>query len=73
MLEKLNSINKLFKKLNKSRLHIDKEIYKKSKYALKLIASKKNKHFLKRSSQKRLVNPIIMGISYAIEERYFNL
>ena len=59
VLEKLNLRNKLFKKFKKSRLHIDKELYKKSKYdALKLIASK-NKHFLKRSSQKRLVNPKI--------------
>ena len=57
VLEKLNLRNKLFKKFKKSRLHIDKELYKKSKYdALKLTASK-NKYFLKRSSQKRLVNP----------------
>ena len=56
--EKLNLRNKLFKKFKKSRRHIDKELYKKSKYdALKLIALKKNKHFLKRSSQKRLLNP----------------
>ena len=42
VLEKLNLRNKLFKKFKKSRLHIDKEFYKKSKYdALKLIASKK--------------------------------
>ena len=55
-LEKLNLINKFFKKFKKLRLRIDKELYKKSKYdALKLIASK-NKHFLKRSSQKLLVN-----------------
>ena len=42
VLEKLNLRNKLFKKFKKSRLHIDKELYKISKYdALKLIASKK--------------------------------
>ena len=47
VLEKLNLRNKLFKKFKKSRLRIDKELYKKSKYeALKLIASK-NKHFLR--------------------------
>ena len=41
VLEKLNLRNKLFKKFKKSRLHIDKELYKKSKHdALKLIASK---------------------------------
>ena len=57
VLEKLNLRNKLFKKFKKLRLHIDKELNKKSKYdALKLTPSK-NKHFLKRSSQKRLVNP----------------
>ena len=56
VLEKLNLRNKLFEKFKKSRLHFDKELYEKSKYdALKLIASK-NKHFLKRISQKRLVN-----------------
>ena len=53
VLEKLNLRNKLFKKFKKSRLHIEKELYKKSKYnALKLIASK-SKHFLKRRSQKK--------------------
>ena len=57
LLEKLNLRNKLFKKFKKSRLHINKELNKKSKYdALKLIASK-NKHFLKINSQKRLVKP----------------
>ena len=44
--EKLNLRNKLFKKFKKSRLYIDKELYKKSKYdALKLIASKKQAFF----------------------------
>ena len=44
VLEKINQRNKLFKKFKKSRLHIDKELYKKSKYDdLKLIVSKKNK------------------------------
>ena len=37
---------KLFKKFKKSRLHIDKEFYKKSKYdSLKLITSKKQGFF----------------------------
>ena len=58
VLEKLNLRNKLFKKFKKSRLHIVKELCKKSKLdALKLIASKKHEHFSKRSSQKRLGNP----------------
>ena len=39
-------ILKYFKKFKKSRLHIDKELYKKSKYdALKLITSKKQSFF----------------------------
>ena len=42
VLGKLNLRNKLFKKFKKSRLHIDKALYRKSKYdALKLIVSKK--------------------------------
>ena len=46
MLEKLNLRNKLCKKFKKSRFHIDKELYKKSKYdALKLTASKKQTFF----------------------------
>ena len=32
LLEKLNLKNKLFRKFRKSRLHIAKELYKKSKY-----------------------------------------
>ena len=42
VLEKLNLGNKLLKKLKKSRLHIDKELYKKTKHdALKVTTSKK--------------------------------
>ena len=52
VLEKLNLRNKLFKKFKKSRLHIDKELYKKSKYdALKLIASKKQAFFEEKLSE----------------------
>ena len=42
VLEELNSRDKFFQKLKKSRLHIDKGLFKKAKYeALKLIATKK--------------------------------
>ena len=42
VLEKLNSRAKPFQKFKKSRLHIDKELFKKAKYeVLKLIATKK--------------------------------
>ena len=41
VLEKLNSTDTPFQKFKKSRLHIDKELFKKAKYeALKLIATK---------------------------------
>ena len=57
VLEKLNARDKLSKKFKKSRLNIDKELYKKVKYdASKLITKKKNKHSLKRSFQKWLTN-----------------
>ena len=52
VLEKLNLRNKLFKKFKKSRLHIDKELYKKPKYdALKLTASKKDTFFEEKLSE----------------------
>ena len=52
MLEKLKFRNKLFKKFKKLRLHIDKELYKKSKYdALKLISSKKQAFYEKNLSK----------------------
>ena len=51
VLEKLK-LNKICKKLKKSSLHIEKGLYKKSKYdGLKLI-SRKRRLFLKRSSYK---------------------
>ena len=56
VLENINTRDKLFKKFKKSRLHIDKELYKKAKYnTLKLIAAK-NEHFLMINSQKILGN-----------------
>ena len=52
MLEKLNLRNKLLKKFNKSRLHIDKELYTKSKYdALKLTVSKQQAFFEEKLSE----------------------
>ena len=52
VLEKLNLRNKLFKKFKKSKLHIDKELYKKSRYdALKLIALKKQAIFEEKLSK----------------------
>ena len=46
VLEKLRSRDKLFEAFQKTRLHIDKELYKKAKYdALQLIAAKKQAFF----------------------------
>ena len=46
VLENINTRDKLFKKFKKSRLHINKELYKKAKYnRLKLIAAKKREFF----------------------------
>ena len=46
VLEQLNSREKHFQKFKKSRLHIDKELFKKAKYeVLKLIATKKQAFF----------------------------
>ena len=56
VLEKLNSKDKLFQKFKKSRLHIDKEFFKKVKYEmLKLIGTKKQA-FLKKKYLEVLVN-----------------
>ena len=52
VLEKLNLRNELFKKFKKSIIHIDKELYKKSKYdALKLTGSKKEAFFKEELSE----------------------
>ena len=52
VLEKVNSNDKLFKKFKKSRLHIDKELFKKAKYeALELIATKKQASFNEKVSE----------------------
>ena len=58
VLEKLNSRDKVFQKFKKFRLQIGKELSKKAKYeALKVIATTtKNSLFLKKRSQKVLVN-----------------
>ena len=46
VLENINPRDKLFKRFKKSRLHIDKELYKKSKYnTVKLITAKKRAFF----------------------------
>ena len=52
VLEKLNATDKLFKKLKKSRLNIDKELYKKAKQdASKLITTKKQAFFKEKLSE----------------------
>ena len=52
VLEKLRSRDKLFKMFTKTRLHFDKELYKKAKYdAQKLIAAKKQVFFDEKLSE----------------------
>ena len=52
VLEKLRSRDKLFKAFKKTRLHINKELYKKAKYdAQKLIAAKKQAFFDEKLSE----------------------
>ena len=52
VLEKLRSRDKLFKAFKKTKLHIDKELYKKAKYnSQKLIAAKKQAFFHERLSE----------------------
>ena len=48
--EKISVRDKLFKKLKKSGLHIDKEIYKIARYEVQKLISYKNKSFLKINS-----------------------
>ena len=53
VLEKLRSRDKLFKAFKKTRLHINKQLYKKAKYdAQKLIAAKKQTFFDEKLSEK---------------------
>ena len=57
VLEKVNSRDKLFQRFKKSRLHNDKELFKKVKHeALKLIATKK-KAFVKEKISESIGKP----------------
>ena len=50
VLQKLNTIDKTFQKFKTSKLHIDKELFKKAKYEdFKLIATKKQAFVLKKN------------------------
>ena len=54
VLGNINTRDKLFKKFKKSRLQIDKELYKKTKYnTLKLIAAKNTSIFDDKLSENR--------------------
>ena len=54
--EKLIIRDKLFKKYKKTRLHVDKEIYKRARYSVQNIIAKRKKNFLKRNSKSVSVN-----------------
>ena len=54
--EKLIIRDKFFKKYKKTRLHIDKEIYKRARYSVQNLIAKKKKNFLKTNSKSVSVN-----------------
>ena len=54
--EKLIIRDKLFKKYKKTRLHVDKEIYKRAQYSVQNLTAKKENNFLKTNSKSVLVN-----------------
>ena len=54
--EKISVRDKLFKKFKKSKLHIDKEIYKIARYEVQKLISYKKKVFLRINSMILLVN-----------------
>ena len=56
VLENINNRDKRFKKFKKSRLYIDKELYKKAKCNTLKITDAKNEHFLMINSQEILEN-----------------
>ena len=54
--EKLIIRDKLFKKYKKTRLHVDKEIYKRARYSVQNVIAKRKKNFLKKNSKSVSVN-----------------
>ena len=55
--EKLIIRDKLFKKYKKSRLHVDKEIYKEHDIVWKISLQKRKKNFLKKNSKECIGKP----------------
>ena len=54
--EKLIIRDKFFKKYKKTRLHVDKEIYKRARYGVQNLIAKRKKNFLKTNSKSVSVN-----------------
>ena len=62
ILEKLIIRDKIFKKYKKTRLQVDKEIYKRARYSLQNLIAKKKKNFLKTNSKSVSVNLKTYGL-----------
>ena len=60
--EKLIIRDKIFKKYKKTRLQVDKEIYKRARYSLQNLIAKKKKNFLKTNSKSVSVNLKTYGL-----------
>ena len=59
--EKLIIRDKLFKKYKKTRLHVDKEIYKRARYSVQNLNAKKKKEFFENKLKKCIHKPKDLG------------
>ena len=55
--EKLIIRDKLFKKYKKTRLHVDKEIYKRARYSVQNLIAKKKKEFFEKNLKECIGKP----------------
>ena len=55
--EKLIIRDKLFKKYKKTRLHVDKEIYKRARYSVQNLIAKKKQEFLEKKLKECIGKP----------------
>ena len=55
--EKLIIRDKLFKKYKKTRLHVDKEIYKRARYSVQNLIAKKKKQFFEKKRKECIGKP----------------
>ena len=60
--KKINSRDKLFQKLKKSRLHIDKELFKKANCEMLKLTATKKQAFAKEKISESMGKPRVMEI-----------